>query len=159
MILVTLGTQDKSFHRLLEAIEKQIKLGNIKEEVVVQAGNTKFNSNNMKILDFIPYEEFDQLIEQCDILITHGGVGSIITGLKHQKKVIAAARLSKYHEHGNDHQLQIINSFDKKGYILPLHDFDALDEVLKKVKNFKPKKYKSNTKKMIDIVSSFIEKC
>lgn len=159
MILVTLGTQDKSFHRLLEALEKQIELGNIKEEVVVQAGNTKFQSQKMKILDFIPYEEFDHLMETCDLLITHGGVGSIITGLKHQKKVIAVPRLRKYKEHGNDHQLQIIHSFDQKGYILPLIDLDSFEEVLKKSVKFKPKKYKSNTKKMMELVSTFIETC
>ena len=36
MIFVTLGTQDKSFERLLRDIQKQIDLGNIKEKVVVQ---------------------------------------------------------------------------------------------------------------------------
>ena len=34
MILVTLGTQDKSFKRLLEAIDKQISLGNINDEII-----------------------------------------------------------------------------------------------------------------------------
>lgn len=38
MILVTLGTQDKAFPRLLEAIEKQLKKGTINDEVIVQAG-------------------------------------------------------------------------------------------------------------------------
>ena len=42
MIFVSLGTQDKSFKRLLDAIEKQIDKGNIKEEVIVQAGYTKY---------------------------------------------------------------------------------------------------------------------
>ncbi len=32
MILVTLGTQDKSFVRLLKAIDREIKKGNIKEK-------------------------------------------------------------------------------------------------------------------------------
>ena len=32
MILVTLGTQDKTFPRLLEAIQKQIDKGNIKDK-------------------------------------------------------------------------------------------------------------------------------
>ena len=59
MILVTLGTQDKSFKRLLEAIDKQIVLGNIKDQVIVQAGHTKYKSDNMTIFDFIPYDEFD----------------------------------------------------------------------------------------------------
>ena len=40
MILVTLGTQDKKFTRLLEAIQKQIDKGNIKDKVIVQAGCT-----------------------------------------------------------------------------------------------------------------------
>ena len=44
MILVLLGTQNNSFHRLLEEIEKNIEDGTIKEEVVVQAGYTKFTS-------------------------------------------------------------------------------------------------------------------
>ena len=36
MILVLLGTQNNSFHRLLEEVQKNIDNGNIKDEVVVQ---------------------------------------------------------------------------------------------------------------------------
>ena len=157
MILVTLGTQDKSFKRLLEAIDKQFELGNIKDKIVVQAGCTKYESKNMEIFDLIPMEKFDDLIKSCDLLITHGGVGSIITGLKNDKKVIAAARLEKYKEHTNDHQLQIIENFSNDGYILGLDNFDELDKVLEKIKKFKPKKYISNTDKMIKIIEDFID--
>ena len=157
MILVTLGTQDKSFKRLLEAIDKQVELGNIKDKIVVQAGCTKYESKNMEIFDLIPMEKFDDLIKSCDLLITHGGVGSIITGLKNDKKVIAAARLEKYKEHTNDHQLQIIENFSNDGYILGLDNFDELDKVLEKAKTFKPKKYVSNTDKMIKIIEDFID--
>ncbi len=157
MILVTLGTQDKSFKRLLEAIQKQIDNGNIKEKVVVQAGHTKFESKDMEIFDLIPMEKFDELIDSCEILITHGGVGSIITGLKHNKKVIAAARLKEYKEHTNNHQLQIIENFSNDGYILGLNNFDDLGEKLKEAKKFKPKKYKSNTDNMIKIIEDFID--
>ncbi len=158
MIFVTLGTQDKGFKRLLEAIQKQIDLGNIKEKVVVQAGCTKFESKDMEVFDLIPFDEFDKLISQADLLITHGGVGSIITGLKNNKKVIAAARLKKYKEHTNDHQLQIIKNFAKEGYILELDDFDKLDEVLLKTKEFKPKKYESNNDKFVSIIKDYIDK-
>ena len=82
MILVTLGTQDKNFSRLLDAVQKQINNGNIKEEVIVQAGCTKYKSEDMKIFDLLDQEEFKRLISECDLLITHGGVGSILTGLK-----------------------------------------------------------------------------
>ena len=42
MILVTLGTQDKPFNRLLDAVQKQIDNGVITDKVVVQAGYTKY---------------------------------------------------------------------------------------------------------------------
>lgn len=157
MILITLGTQDKSFKRLLDAVQQQIDNGNIKDKVIVQAGHTKYNSEDMEIFDLIPYEKFDEYVNKCDILITHGGVGSIITGLKNNKKVIAAPRLSKYKEHTNDHQLQIIDNFTKAGYILPLYDFDKLDQVLKQAVKFKPKKYQSNTENMIKLIEEYID--
>lgn len=158
MILVTLGTNDKKFTRLLKAVEKQIKNKTIKDEVIVQAGFTSdYKSKHMKIFDLIPMDEFDKIIKECDILITHGGVGSIITGLKYNKKVIAAARLEKYKEHVNDHQLQIIENFTNSGYILPLTDFNKLDEVLKDVKKFKPKKFKSNVDNFIKLIKEEIE--
>ena len=113
MILVTLGTQNNSFHRLLEEVQKNIDNGKIKEEVVVQSGYTKFNSPNMKILDEVPQDEFAKLVDKADVIITHGGVGSIITAITKGKKVIAVPRLGKYNEHVNDHQVEIIESFLK----------------------------------------------
>ena len=146
MILVTLGTQDKSFKRLLDAIQNEIDKGNIKDKVIVQAGcSADFKSNDMQIFDYIPMDEFEKLMQECDILITHGGVGSITTGLRNNKKVIAAARLKKYKEHVNDHQLDIIKSFSDSGHIVGLSSVDELGEALKKVKDFKPKQYIKNT--------------
>ena len=158
LILITLGTQDKQFYRLLEAVQRQIDNKKIKDEVIVQAGcSSDFKSNDMKIFDLIPMDEFDDLIKKCDILITHGGVGTIITGLKNNKKVIAAARLEKYKEHVNDHQLQIIENFSNAKYILTLENFDELDKVIEKAQKFKPKKYKSNNEKFIKLLKKEIE--
>lgn len=156
MILITLGTQDKSFKRLLDSIEKEIKKGTIKEEVIVQAGHTKFKSKNMKIFDFFKPEELDEYINNCNLLITHAGVGSILKALKKNKKIIVAARLKKYKEHTNDHQLQILNEFAKKNYIIPLYDLEKLEEALLKVKSFKPNKYKSNTNEFIVLIEKEI---
>lgn len=157
MIFVTLGTQDKEFQRLLDAIQKQIDNGIIKERIVVQAGCTKYNSPDMEIFDLISSEEFNNLMSQCDILITHGGVGSIVGGLKNKKKVIAAARLKQFNEHTNDHQLQIIQAMEDAGYIVGLHKFEELDLCLKKAKKLKVKEYKSNTDNIINYIADFID--
>ncbi len=157
MILVTLGTQDKGFPRLLKQIDEEIKKGNIKEKVVVQAGCTKHESENMEIFDLIPSDEFDKLVARANLIITHGGAGSILTAIKNNKKVIAAARLKKYKEHTNDHQVQIVKEFAKDGYILELRDFNKLGKLIEKSKTFKPKKFVSNTSNMVKLIDDYIE--
>ncbi len=159
MILVTLGTQDKKFYRLLDAIEKQIDNGTITEEVICQAGDSSdYKSKHMKVFDLIPLDEFESLMENCSLLITHGGVGSITTGLKKNKKIIAAPRLACYKEHVNDHQLQIIDNFSKAGYILKLDDFDELGSLIESSKAFTPNEYKSNTESFVNLVEKEIDK-
>ena len=158
MIFITLGTQDKPFTRLLDKVENLIKEKKIKTRVVVQAGTTKYESKHMEIFDLLPMDEFEKLMDSCDILITHGGVGSIVTGLKKNKKIIAVPRLKKYGEHTNDHQIQIIKEFSKKGYILPVNDLNELEYTLKQLENFKVKEYRSNTDNMVKIVEEQIEK-
>lgn len=157
MIFITLGTQDKPFPRILDAVQKEIDSGNIKDKVIVQAGCTKYKSKDMQLFDFLPREEFSKQLEKCDLLITHGGVGSIIGGLKLGKKIIAVPRLAKYKEHINDHQKQIINIFDKEGYIIGINDLKDLPQALKKAMRFKPKKYISNTPKFIKMLTDIID--
>ena len=158
MILVTLGTQDKNFVRLLEKIDQLINNGLIKDKVIVQAGFTKYNSENMEIFDLIPQDEFNDLMNKADIIITHGGVGNIISALEKNKKVIAVPRLAKYGEHINDHQTQIIAKFNVLGYIIGLQDVDELDDAVKQIKKFKPKKFVHDNSKMLNLVSELIDK-
>lgn len=156
MILVLLGTQDKPFERLLKQIDKCVEEGIIKDKIIVQAGCTKYSSNNMEIFDLIEMDEFDKLIKKADLVITHGGVGSIINSLNKNKLVIATPRLAKYKEHVNDHQVQIIEKFDEGKHIIGLMDLTKLDEAIEKSKTFKPVKYKSNQNNMIKLVEKLI---
>lgn len=158
MILILLGTQDKPFTRLLDAVQKQINNGNIKDKVIVQAGSTKYESKDMEIFDLIAVDEFKSLITKADLIITHGGVGSIMEGIKNNKKILAAPRLKRFREHDNDHQLQIIDEFVKMGYILPLKDFNKLDKMLIKINKFKPKVFESNNDNFVNLIDSCIEK-
>ncbi len=154
MILVTLGTQKQPFTRLLDAIENS----DINEEIIVQAGYTKYDSKKMKIFDFISYEEMGKLVDNANIIITHGGTGSIVGPLKKNKKIIAAARLSKYGEHVDDHQIQIVDMFADVGYIMKYEDGDNLNDIIKEIRTKKMLKFKSNTKSFIKSLKEEIEK-
>lgn len=159
MILVVLGTQDKKFYRLLRELDRLIDEKVISEKVIVQAGfSSDYKSNNMEIFDLIPIEDFDKLISEANLLIAHGGVGSILTGLKFHKKVIAIPRLKKYREHVNDHQMQIIDTFSKENYIIALYDEKDLKDILLRIDEFKPREYKSNKENFVNLVKELIEK-
>ena len=156
MILVTLGTQDNSFERLLKEIEHLIETGIIQEKVIVQAGNTKFESNKMKIIDFVSQKELEEFINKASYIITHCGVGSITEALKQNKKIIAVPRKKEYKEHVNNHQMQIVENFNKQGYIIGIQDIEELEKAIKIIPNFKPNKYKTNTQNIIKIIENFI---
>jgi UDP-N-acetylglucosamine transferase subunit ALG13 len=158
MILVLLGTQKQSFSRLLDKLENCIKNKIILDKVIVQRGHTKFTSDCMEFIDFISNEDFGSFLDKADIIITHGGVGSIINGLKTGKKIIAVPRLKEYGEHVNNHQVQIIENFDQQGFLKGIFDINLLDNALKNIDNFIPVKYVSNNDKMLKTISDFIDK-
>ena len=157
LIFVALGTQDKPFYRLLKDVEKQIQCGNIKEEVIVQAGHTKFESEYMKVFGMLSMDEYQEYMKKCDLLITHGGVGSIFDAMKLGKKIIASPRLKKYKEHLNDHQIELVDAFDEKGYVLAYREGDDLGEILQKIKKKRVKKYKPDNQRMLSLITEFIE--
>ena len=156
MILVLLGTQNNSFVRLLEAIQKNIDEKIITDEVIVQAGFTKIESKDMKILSLIDKEELSKLQDEADLIITHGGVGSIISSLKKGKKVIVVPRLKKYDEHVNNHQLQIARRFEQEGYVKHVINLKNLEKVIKSMDEFIPRPYESDESNVLTIIENYI---
>lgn len=157
MILVLLGTQNNSFSRLLNAIQENIDNKIINDKVVVQAGFTKFDSKDMKIFSMIDKEKFSKLQDEADLIITHGGVGSIISSLEKGKKVLVAPRLKQYGEHVNNHQMQIAKRFKEQGYVKYVINMKHLGKAIKSMEKFKPKEYKRSKSSVIKIIEDFID--
>lgn len=157
MVLVLLGTQNNSFHRLLEEVERNIENKNIEEEVIVQAGYTKYESDKMKIFETLPKEELGELIKKANYVITHGGVGSMITSNQEGKKVIAVPRQKKYQEHVNDHQKATVEEFKQKGYVIGIEEVEELEKSIKRLKEFDPVIYKKKESNIIKIIEEYIE--
>lgn len=158
MIFVAVGTQKFSLNRLLKQIDELIQTGKIKEEVFAQIGHSDYKPQNYKYKDFIGKEEFDKVVEQCDVLITHSGVGTIISGLNRNKPIILYPRLAKYKEHVDDHQLEIAQSFFDKNFVLLCNENDDLSELVEKSKVHKFDKYKSQRENVVSNIIDFLDK-
>ncbi len=157
MILVTLGTNDKKFTRLLDAVEQAIQEGAITGKVVVQAGFTDYQSSDMEVIAYIDQQKFAEYLNQADLIITHGGVGTIMTALREKKKILAAARLAKYHEHVNDHQTQLLESFEQAGYLIYMRDLTDIRPYLRQAETFEPRPYVSQRDHMVSLIESWID--
>ena len=55
--------------------------------------------------------EYQNIVEDADLLITHAGMGGILTALELGKPIVLLARRAAFGEHRNDHQLATANKF------------------------------------------------
>ena len=68
MILVMLGTQNNSFKRLLKELDKLKENKVIKEKIIVQAGYTKYKSDNLEIFDFTTKDKMEAYQSKADLI-------------------------------------------------------------------------------------------
>ncbi len=157
MIFVTVGSQKFQFDRLLEEIDRLIDVNVIEEKVFAQTGCSNYVPKNYSYKQFVDRDEFGEYVDEADIVITHGGTGVIVSSIKKGKKVIAVPRLSKYKEHVDNHQRQIIEQFKEQNLIMGLGDCEELENAIKEIKNKEFNKYASNTEKYIRNISEYID--
>ena len=157
MIFITLGSQKFQFNRLLQEVDRLVGEKVIKDEVFAQVGYSDYIPQNYRYKEFLDREEFQNIIDKCDIVITHGGTGAIVGSIKKRKKVIAVPRLSKYGEHVDDHQVQIVSQFKKMNMILSVNSISEIKDRLDEIKDKEFREYKSNTNKIIESLDNFIK--
>jgi UDP-N-acetylglucosamine transferase subunit ALG13 len=157
MIFVVLGTWEMPFTRPLVQIEEATRQGLISEPIVVQSGRTSYESPNLKLVPFLGKEALEQMYEEASLVICQAGVGSIMLGLRKQKKVIAIARLSQFDEHIDDHQLEILDVFTKSGAVLPWNGDGDLPGVLRRAQDFVSAGYAFSEEKISRSILDYLD--
>lgn len=157
MIFVTVGSQKFQFNRLLKELDMLVEKNGIKEDIFAQTGYSDYKPKNYKYKNFLDRDEFKEIMEKSNKVITHGGTGAIIGAVKQGKKVIAIPRLKEYGEHVDNHQLQIIDEFKKMKFISAVNEIDELGEVIKNIDSYVSKGYVSNTDTIIESIDDFIK--
>ena len=71
-VFVTVGTREEPFTRLIRDVDNLKKKGTIKEKVIVQAGATKYESDDLEMFDFCPPERISELIRNAKYVVTVG---------------------------------------------------------------------------------------
>jgi UDP-N-acetylglucosamine transferase subunit ALG13 len=129
MILVTVGTQIP-FDRLISIVDDWVSQSGTRQQVVAQVGTSDCKFENMTVFQSVEPEQFETYINDCDFIISHAGMGSILTALRVKKPIIIFPRKAALGEHRNDHQLATASSFSNIDGVYVVNDKDELFTVL-----------------------------
>lgn len=142
MIFVTSGSMSP-FDRLFKIVDKAIEKGIIKDKVVGQIGESRYEPKNFEFKRFMDKESYDECVSRAQLVIGHAGIGVIIQALKSKVPLLALPRRAKFGECVNDHQVSTVKKFEDLGHLLSFEE-DNLEERLKLVIDFVPKQRTPN---------------
>jgi len=154
MIFVTVGTSQKSFNRLIKKVDELIAEKKIDEDVIMQIGHSTYIPKNAKWFRFAPYKEMKEMNKKARLVITHGGVGSILTALFYGKTVIAVPRMKKYDEHVDDHQLELVKQLSEEKKVIGVFDIDKLEEA---IKTHVRTRIKPKNKELVNTIKNYLD--
>ena len=110
---VTIGNMERRFDRFFVALDECWEL--LPSPVVVQKGRYSYSLPTTTLYDFIEPTAHSKLMESSDLIVTHAGVGSIISANRAGKIPLVMPRLATFLEHVNDHQLYYAESMNACG--------------------------------------------
>jgi UDP-N-acetylglucosamine transferase subunit ALG13 len=134
MIFCTIGTQ-APFDRFLKIIDEVA--ADIDEDVVAQVYKSHYKARNIKTIDFLPPDKFQELFSTARIIVAHAGMGTIISAMQQKKPIIVFPRIAKLGEHRNEHQLATAAKMKELGYVYVANDAEEMKSLLTAT-NLKP---------------------
>nr|WP_320021522.1 glycosyltransferase [uncultured Draconibacterium sp.] len=130
MIFITVGTQ-APFDRLIKLMDNWIKENNM--ECFAQIYKGRYKPTHMSYKEIISEQEYGDIFNKASVIVSHAGMGTIISALKNDKVLLTLPRLAEYKEHRNDHQVDTTKAFSEKGYIYPVYSEKNLLEHLSRL--------------------------
>lgn len=124
-LFVTVGTYEYSFVRLFERLETVVP---DEWDIVWQVGHAgTYRPTRGEVHEFIDYDRVLDETRRADVIITHAGVGSILTVLEAGRLPTVVARRRCHGEIADDHQLEVLAALRQAG-ITAFDDVDDIDD-------------------------------
>ncbi len=126
MIYVTLGTMFLDFPRLIRKMDEiALSTG---EKTVIQIGLGQTRPETCEFFDFKSRDEILRIQREARVIVCHAGIGSVLDALEARRPFVVVPRLKKYNEHMSDHQLDIAEAVQRRGWGRMVMDMALLAE-------------------------------
>ena len=144
------------FVRLITALNELVEKGLYEpEEIVMQASVFPIEPQFTHYC-YIPKEEFRRYMDEAEVIITHGGVNSIMAPMEQGKPFLIAPRMKKYGEHIDDHQLEISEMMEERYGVTVVKDMKLLPDAIRRAKTHQYKPWVSHTAELIKYIKSIL---
>jgi UDP-N-acetylglucosamine transferase subunit ALG13 len=118
MIFMTVGTI-LPFDRLAKALDDWAAAQKHRREIFAQVGDLQADSyqpRSFKWTERVTPMEFHDKVAASELIVTHAGIGTIVTALTHSTPVLMMPRRAALREIVNEHQLETVKHFaDRPG--------------------------------------------
>ena len=130
MIFLTIGTHEP-FDRLIKAFDEWYVSTGRDDDVVAQV--TDRATYHPKGFDTVPSlapEPYKQTCERASVIVSHAGMGSIITAMSYGKPIVILPRRGHLNETRNDHQFSTAKKFANRSGVFVAMSEDDLGPTL-----------------------------
>lgn len=129
MIFVTVGNMDP-FDRLVRAVDAWAA-DRPRDEILVQIGSGRYRPEHCRHVDFLTPNQFRETFAEARFVVSHAGMGTIITALELSKPLVVMPKRAELGEQRNEHQLATVRRFRRSTRIRVAETEEELHGVLK----------------------------
>jgi UDP-N-acetylglucosamine transferase subunit ALG13 len=123
VIIVTVGMQ-LGFDRLIAAMDALAP--DLGMPVIAQTGKGSYAPRNMEARAKIAPATFETLIGEARLIVSHAGIGTVLTAARCARPIVLMPRRANLGEHRNDHQLATVGKLAGRPGILVAQDESEL---------------------------------
>jgi UDP-N-acetylglucosamine transferase subunit ALG13 len=152
MILVTTGTNGVPFDRLLGQLD-EIEWH---EPLVVQHGPSRLRPAGARCVEYVSFAELVELVREARVVVTHGGVGSILVALMNSKRPVVVPRLARFGEVVDDHQLDLARRMDGADLVTLVEDVTNLGAAVLGTASSAPQTNGHRSTGLVDDLGSYL---
>jgi UDP-N-acetylglucosamine transferase subunit ALG13 len=156
LIFVTVGAQ-MPFDRLMRSVDTWAAT-RARTDIFAQIGDTNWRPGHMEWTALLRPCDFRQRLYEADAVVTHAGMGTILTALEFGKPVLVMPRRGDLLETRNDHQLGTASAFAEAGLVSVAWNERQLPEVLEHLEGVAaPRRAGSHASlRLLSVVRQFI---
>lgn len=133
LMFVTVGAT-LPFNRMVETVAQLKAAGQIPEAVIIQTGVGGCFPTGIETYETLTFDRMQSYLRDAEIVVCHGGTGSLVTALREGCRVIVMPRQFERGEHYDNHQSEITRAFVARNLIAVANSAEEMNVALKSVR-------------------------